>query len=244
MGHQEYRCPNSFEQAGANIRRRIHVARPDPESNFWVTQNLDLYSRAVKVYSDSNINRTTKIEILWAEDALEDDVLEVLNSDGSRITFFVHHADFPAFDNDPSESLDDDDPTEPSNDGDTASSHDSQRTVMEPLNIWGGDDEVSGQDNGGLVNHQLGSHRYELDASFETALNALDLTSDEENIIISKKRQASNVAESSLAKRSQLSDINTGLDLNVGLHVNQEMACANENGSLCISKNELVCLPE
>lgn len=68
IGHQEHRCLFSFEQATDMIHSRIHEARPDPDSNFWVTPQLDLYSKAIKAYTNSNRNRTTRIEILWTED--------------------------------------------------------------------------------------------------------------------------------------------------------------------------------
>lgn len=95
IGHQEYRCPLSFKQARAIIRD-VHAARPDPESNFWVTERLDLYSREIKAYTNFNINRKTRIEILWSEDALADDILDVVNVVGARIIFFVRHAPFVA----------------------------------------------------------------------------------------------------------------------------------------------------
>ncbi|KAH7854975.1 hypothetical protein Vadar_019767 [Vaccinium darrowii] len=44
IGHQEYRCPHSYEEATDMIHRRIHATRTDPKSNFWVTPELDLYS--------------------------------------------------------------------------------------------------------------------------------------------------------------------------------------------------------
>lgn len=93
LGHKNIDAHTPFEQAADNIHHGIHAARPDPESNFWVTPQLDLYSKAIKAYTNSNRNRTLKIEILWAGRCCGD-VFEVVNNDGNRVVFFVRHAGF------------------------------------------------------------------------------------------------------------------------------------------------------
>ncbi|KAH7850683.1 hypothetical protein Vadar_001504 [Vaccinium darrowii] len=216
IGHQEYRCPSSFEQARANIRHRIHVARPAPNNDFWLSEGISLYVRGIKAYSNSNLNRTSRITILCSEDAQEDDIFEIVNSVGSRLTFFVLHAEFDAFD---------DDPTEPSNDDDDDHSHASDHIVTEPLNqVLGEDDAVDsgvglskaiqeGQSLWNAETNRSGLSRLGLDESFERALNALGLTSDEDNVGPTNKRAGIEMAGPS-TKKPRVSSLDFNIDLN------------------------------
>lgn len=71
------------------------------------------------------------------EDEPADDVFEVVNMDGSRIVIFVRQAGFPLAKegNDPTDSFSDDDPTEPSYDGDQEDNHDLDLSVNDPHNV-------------------------------------------------------------------------------------------------------------
>lgn len=106
---------------------------------------------------------------------------------GSRLTFFVRHAEFVASDDDPTEpsSGDDDNPTEPSSGDDDSQASD--RTVTEPLNLVLGEDIVV--DSGIAIQNGMGNGTscLGLDESFERALNDLGLTTDEANVISSNK---------------------------------------------------------
>lgn len=219
IGHQEHRCPYYFEEATDMIHRRIHAARPDPESNFLVTPQLDLYSKAIKAYTNSNRNCTTTIEILWAEDEAADEVFEVVNMDGSRMVFFVRHAGLAmdGGDNDPSSA---DDPTEPLTDDDQEDNHASNRSVNEPHNA-----SLEGHDEGNLGNassdelqldkelwdseqNREDPSRFGLDDSFGVALQAMGLTSIEDNVELTRKRTRLDMGEPSRKQARNFVDLN------------------------------------
>lgn len=233
IGHQEYRCPLSFEQAHTIIRHRIHAARPEPESNFWVMERLDLYSREIKAYTNSNINRKTRIEILWSEDALADDILEVVNAVGARIIFFIRHAPFVASDDDPME------PSSGDDDNDDDDSHESDRTVTEPFNPTLEENDnmsfnnVSSNGVQQVLDHWIneesrsGPSHIGLDDSFERAFNALGLTSDENNAEVNNKQAGTDLVGGPSKKPKNIVD----LDLHdvTSLDQQKENLVSNEN---------------
>lgn len=162
-----------------------------------------------------------KIEILWAEDAV-DDVFEVVNNDGNRVGFFVRHAGFAV-------SHDDDDPTKPLNDNDQGNNQVSDHSVNEQNNNLMEDENVGNMGNISATNLQQdveqwdseatrdGPSRYGLDDAFENALKDMGLTSVEKNVELARKQAGSDLAEPSVKRTKNILSLAT-LDLKVDLH--------------------------
>lgn len=201
VGHLQHSCDISDDQAGSLIRRRVHEARQFPHSAFWVQDNTALYNEKMKAFTNSNINRTTKLEILWS--AEEIGMFEVENRFGVRTVFFVRHHPFS------SSSSDEDDPIEPSEDMNDASSEhtqtvntmsvDSVGNAEEAAEETGGDTDSVGnaeeaaEETGGDTD--VGDHALEqenrhfgLDDDFEQELNEMGLTSNTEHQPLGCKR--------------------------------------------------------
>lgn len=96
------RCPYTFAQAGSIIRNRVHEARFPPHGAFWITEGRPLHSREIKAYKNSNHNRTTKLEILWAQDEPRR-VTEMESGNSNRTIYFVRNQDLSSSEEDPSE---------------------------------------------------------------------------------------------------------------------------------------------
>lgn len=158
----------------------------------------------------------------------------MVDSFGSRTTFFVRHEAFESSD---------DDPLEPSSGDDDDDSHASDHTMTEPMNLLMENDDNVGINNGSAsdVNEVMSHGENEasrngpswlgLDDSFKRALNDLGLTSDEANVDLNCKRVGTDL-EGSSSKRPRNVDLNLNLDLHVPTLQNEHQDLGANLGQL------------
>ncbi|KAH7856218.1 hypothetical protein Vadar_034047 [Vaccinium darrowii] len=178
IGHLIHHYPYTFTQASNILLNCIHEASFPPHGFFWLAQDRELDLREVKAYKDSNRNRTTNIEILWAQDEPRS-VLETESSNGTRTVYFVRNQFFSSPEKSAMEAS-----------SNSSGSGDATISVNEP-DTSGGDNGIphgsihgSGPSSGPsspTVSHST-SKTFGLDESFERAINLLGLTSSPENV--------------------------------------------------------------
>ncbi|KAH7850883.1 hypothetical protein Vadar_004155 [Vaccinium darrowii] len=186
VGHMMYRWSLSVPQAGIIIRERIHEVHQIPNVAFWIAEVRPLYTRAIKAYTNSNLNRTTNSEILWSQ-AEQRHVIEMVNGFGARTIFFVRN------NLSSSSNFDFIEPFEGRTEG---NGPDGTPTVsLNPM-----DEEAEYLDavmveeqNDNLLDHincetnRSGSHSFRLDADFVIELNSLGPTADPSTRFHSKR---------------------------------------------------------
>lgn len=84
VGHMPNHCHYSTAYTSTMIRERIQEAQQFPHSAFC--------QRALKAIKNSNLNRTSRLEILWSE--LETGAIETENALGIRTVFFMRQHNF------------------------------------------------------------------------------------------------------------------------------------------------------
>lgn len=164
VGHLKHRCPYTFSQARNIVRNRIHEARFLPHRAFWLAEGCPLYTRAIIAFKNSNRNRTSRIEILWAKDEPRT-VIETENGYGICTTYFVRNQ---------ITSSSEEEPTDPSmKSGENTISLNELDTPSGPRSPYAANDQdVDGAELGSSspeAQHS-GSKSYGLDESFERAL--------------------------------------------------------------------------
>lgn len=160
IGHMNHRCLLSFAQARVVIRNWIQAAKQMPNGAFWMEHDRPLYTRNIKAFRNSNLNQTTKLEIIWSEDELK--ILEMEDAHGISTIFFVQQRIFASSEEDPAENFDVDV---------------SRNTLIEPFDPFQDNQSPEGDFMdvaGSLIDNR--TRHFGLDSRFEDDLNDLGLT--------------------------------------------------------------------
>lgn len=166
--------------------KRIQEAKQFPHSTFWVQKDRLIYQRALKAIKNTNLNRTSRIEILWSE--LETGAIETENIFGLRTIFFLRTALISSSEDEgePSDPLDDLDDMAEIN-SEAAANSDEASTEPLPTNSPPHSPQTPATGptvasaNEAVQTHNLEAitreeHHFRLDADFEQELNDLGLT--------------------------------------------------------------------